>query len=48
LADALLSVLSDKKLILKMGVESRKIAVRKYSVQKIVSKTISVYNNEEK
>jgi glycosyltransferase involved in cell wall biosynthesis len=44
LAEALLSVLSDEKLMLKMGAESRKIAVSKYSVEKIVAETISVYN----
>ncbi len=48
LAEALLNVLSDKKLMLRMGAESRKIAVSKYSVQRVVAKTISVYNNEIK
>jgi len=48
LAEALLSVLSDKKLMRRMGAESRKIAVRKYSVQRIVAETISVYNDEVK
>ncbi len=48
LAEALLSVLSDKKLMRRMGAESRKIAVSKYSVQRVVAKTISVYNNEIK
>jgi len=44
LAEALLSILSDKELMLKMGAESRKIAVSGYSVQKIVAETIKVYN----
>jgi hypothetical protein len=32
----------------KMGAESRKIAVSKYAVKRIVTETISVYNNEIK
>lgn len=48
LAEALINVLSDEKLMRKMGAESRKIAVREYAVQKIVAETINVYNNETK
>jgi len=48
LAEALLKVLSDEKLMRKMGIESRKIAVSTYAVKKIVAETINVYNNETK
>ena len=47
LAQAFLSMLSDKKLLHDMGIESRKIAVNKFSTEKIVAETISIYNYEK-
>jgi glycosyltransferase involved in cell wall biosynthesis len=44
LAEAIISLLIDQELMSKMGIESRRIAVRDYSVEKVVAETISIYN----
>ena len=45
LAAALIFLLSDVELMHKMGIESRRIAVKDYSVEKVVKETLNVYNN---
>lgn len=44
LADALVKCLKDEKQLERMAKASREIAVREYSVEKIISATVSVYN----
>ena len=44
ISTALLKLLSDKKLMVRMSKESRQIAVNKFSVNKINSMTLDIYN----